>query len=209
MMARKTALGLGAAGVAVAALAGCSSTGTTGANAADLAATTAASHPGAALAAAPMDAAVSGTACAASALRVSLGPRSGAAGSTYLYLRFRNVSSAACTLRGFPGVSMLTAAGEQIGAAAARMPGSSPSTVTVPAGGRASAVLRVVNAGNYDPDTCEPVESSSLRVYQPGATAAQTLPYPATGCASTSVRLLYVGAVQPGTGAEKNVPPLG
>lgn len=58
--------------------------------------------------------------CATTALTASLGPGSGAAGSSYYPIEFTNASSTTCTLYGYPGVSFVTASGVQVGAAATR-----------------------------------------------------------------------------------------
>ena len=44
--------------------------------------------------------------CATTALTASLGPASGAAGSSYYPIEFTNSSSATCSLYGYPGVSL-------------------------------------------------------------------------------------------------------
>jgi hypothetical protein len=141
------------------------------------------------------------SACPSSDLRVSLGSASGTAGSVYQYIEFKNVSAASCTLYGFPGVSLLGGRpARQIGAAATRAPNSRPSLVTLAPGGMASALMRVTDALNYPAATCHPVASTTLRVYPPNQTVPQTVPYASTGCGASSVKLLQINAVQPGTG---------
>src|ERR1700744_1164998 len=48
------------------------------------------------------------SACATSALKVSLGQANGTAGTVFYPLKFMNTSKLACTLRGFPGVTAVT-----------------------------------------------------------------------------------------------------
>jgi len=88
----------------------------------------------------------------------------------------------------------------QIGAAATRAPNDNPSLVTLPPRGWAAAAMRVIDAGAYSDSTCKPKASATLRVYPPNQTVPQEVPYAATGCASSSVQLLQINAVQPGTG---------
>lgn len=108
--------------------------------------------------------------CATSGLSVSLGPPSGAAGTVYYQLTFRNTSASTCTLAGYAGVSFLDTAGHQIGEAAQRSPiGGPPSTVAVAAGGAGYAALGVVDPGVAN---CTPATASGVRVYPPGQTAA-------------------------------------
>src|SRR6478736_645998 len=53
--------------------------------------------------------------CAASSLSAELGQTNAGAGQVYQPLVLRNTGTAACELRGFPGVSVLDSAGTQIG----------------------------------------------------------------------------------------------
>jgi hypothetical protein len=134
-------------------------------------------------------------------VQVSLGSAIGTAGSVYQYIEFKNVSAVACTMYGFPGVSLRgRTPPSQIGAAATRAPNDNPSLVTLPPGGWAAAAMRVIDAGAYSDSTCRPKASATLRVYPPNQTVPQEVPYAATGCASSSVQLLQINAVQPGTG---------
>ena len=56
--------------------------------------------------------------CATSALKVSLGPANGAAGTVFYPINFVNTGKLGCTLRGYPGVSAVTSSGKQIGSPA-------------------------------------------------------------------------------------------
>jgi hypothetical protein len=102
---------------------------------------------------------------------------------------------------GFPGVSLRGGTPpSQIGAAATRAPNDNPSLVTLPPGGWAAAAMRLASAVNYPDSTCKPAATATLRVYPPNQTVPQDVPYASTGCAASSVRLLQINAVQPGTG---------
>jgi len=142
------------------------------------------------------------TTCATTALRVSLGPGNGAAGSSYYPLVFTNVGTAPCTLDGYPGVSAVTSAdGTQEGAAASRVTGTTaPATVTLAVNGTASALLRIVVALNYPAATCHPTRAAGLRVYPPGDLTAAFVPEASLQvCTSASNQVLFVGAVQAGS----------
>ena len=139
--------------------------------------------------------------CPTSNLQVRLGTPNGAAGSTYLPIVFTNTGTAACTLFGYPGVSL--AKGNppaQIGAAAARSTTAPAKTVTLAPGGTANAALQVTVAGNYPSATCKPVPATTLVVYPPNQTASVSVPYSTTGCAAQGVDILHVSVVQPGSG---------
>ena len=72
--------------------------------------------------------------------------------------------------------------------------------MTLGPGQTASALLRIVEAGNYAPGTCSPTATTSIQIYPPNQTTPIYLGYKSTGCASSSVNLLSVSVVTPGTG---------
>jgi hypothetical protein len=109
----------------------------------------------------------------------------------------------ACTLYGYPGVSLVSGSSNaQVGAAASRQSTVPASVVTLQPGQVGSALLRVVQALNYPTATCSPTATTSLRVYPPNETASVLLPFKSTGCASTSVNLLMIEVVQAGAGQQ-------
>ena len=125
----------------------------------------------------------------------------GAAGSIYQVIDFTNISGAACTLFGYPGVAL--AGGTpvtQIGAAAARSPASPARLVTLAAGKTANALLQITQAENYSASRCAPRASTYLQIYPPNQTTPIYLAYKSTGCSASAVNLLTIGVVQPGNG---------
>jgi hypothetical protein len=115
---------------------------------------------------------------------------------------FTNLGSTSCTLFGYPGVAL--AAGTpvtQVGAAADRSAASAPALVTLAPGGKASALLRISQAENYDANKCHPTPTTYLQIYPPNQTTPLYMPYQATGCALESTHLLIIEATQPGTGS--------
>jgi Protein of unknown function (DUF4232) len=141
--------------------------------------------------------------CPTSALKASVGTGNGAAGSTYYPLEFTNVSSAACTLFGYPGVSFVTGTGgSQIGRAASRNPAVSSGLVTLAPGATAHATLQVVNAMNYPNADCHLVTVHTMKIFPPNQTAPLYLSFTAPACSSRakSVHILAVEAVQSGNG---------
>jgi hypothetical protein len=140
--------------------------------------------------------------CATRDLQVKVGTAEGAAGSIYQNIDFTNISATACTLYGYPGVSL--AAGvpvTQVGAAASRSTAASAAVVTLGAGQTANALLRVTEAGNYPAGTCKPKATTYLQIYPPGQTTPTYLQYTSTGCTSSAVNLLSIGVMQPGAGS--------
>jgi hypothetical protein len=125
----------------------------------------------------------------------------GAAGSIYVDIDFKNLGNQACTLHGYPGVSL--AAGTpvtQVGQGADRNSAVSLKTVTLQPGDSAYAVLQIGEAGNWPASTCQPTPTTYLQVYPPNSTNALYIAYKSTGCKGDVVTM-HVEAVQPGTGS--------
>ena len=146
-------------------------------------------------------AAVSGPApCATSALHVSVSRSQGvAAGSSYYPIVFTNVSSASCTLYGYPGVSFVTGTGgSQIGIPATENPAHPRKLITLAPGQAGHAELQVVDAQNYPPADCGMVTAHWVKVYPPNQTAPVYASFTAQAC--TKARpILTVETVQSGT----------
>jgi hypothetical protein len=129
---------------------------------------------------------------------VTAGASQGTAGSEYATVTFTNRGSRACTLYGYPGVSVGTGMPfQQVGMAAAENPSPPRELVTLPPGGAASSILQVADAGNYSAGQCHPQRVSQLQVYPPNQTQALHVAFSTTGCAG-QVRQLTVSVVQPG-----------
>jgi hypothetical protein len=139
--------------------------------------------------------------CSSRYLRADAGLSQGTAGSIYQVITLTNLDNVACTLYGYPGVSLANGTPvTQVGAAADRDATSSPKTVTLQPQGVASATLRVVDAGAYPPSKCNPVATTWLQIYPPGQFAALYLPYKSTGCSDSATHLLTITVVVPGNG---------
>ena len=140
--------------------------------------------------------------CPAAATRawLGLGLGGGTAGTYYYPLELSNVGSRACTLYGYPGVSL--AGGHpvaQVGPAASENPTPPRKLVTLAPGQVANALLRIVDALNYPPSKCGPVATQWLQIYPPNETTPVYLAYKTTAC-SKQVKILSVSVVQPGSG---------
>lgn len=133
----------------------------------------------------------------------------GALGHIYYDVHFSNISTRACTLRGYPGVSAVNAAGRQLGQPASRSTLHAANRVVlsgVPVvrggptgvGGTATAILRVDNADNFPAARCGRATSVGLRVYPPNQKRARFVGLPFVACAHAGVRYLTVEAVRPG-----------
>jgi hypothetical protein len=120
----------------------------------------------------------------------------GTAGSIYYTLEFTNLATHACTLGGYPGVSAVNLAGHQLGSAASRDHGTATHTVTLAPDASATAVLRIVEAGNFPTSTCRQTTAAGLRVYPPNLTSAKTVPFPFSACSRTGPAYLSVQAIK-------------
>jgi hypothetical protein len=135
--------------------------------------------------------------CATSGLVVWLNTQADhAAGSSYYKLGLTNLSGHTCTLRGFPGVSAVGIAGQQLGRAAARSHTGAPRQVRLPNNGTAVAVLQIVNVHNFQRSACRPVVAAALRVYPPSQTASKLVPFPFSACSRSGPVYLLVRPVQ-------------
>ncbi|MCC9205956.1 DUF4232 domain-containing protein [Arthrobacter sp. zg-Y769] len=122
-------------------------------------------------------------------------PGGAAPGGVYRALVLTNTSAdGTCTVAGYPGVSYLDAAGQQVGAPAARAEGGEAVPVTLAPGQSAAAELQETVAQKYG--DCQVQETASLLVYPPEDTASLTIAYPSTGCANADIELLHVGTLQ-------------
>jgi hypothetical protein len=122
------------------------------------------------------------SACSASHMEVWLGDGEGGgtAGHTYYPIEFSNVGHSSCTLYGYPGVSAFGTNGAQVGLPASKS-GASHSTVTIPAGGTAHALLAIADYGAI----CSTgANALGLKVYPPGQMQSQTFQFPLVVCAS-------------------------
>lgn len=135
--------------------------------------------------------------CQTDALGLAVAGAEGAAGSVYYTLEFTNTGDSACTMTGYPGVSLVAGDGEQVGSAAERSAQQGEgTTVRLEPGDTTRVDLQVTQAGNYDDAECEPSDASGFRVYPPDELDAMYLPYDGlTGCQNEDVTLLEVTVV--------------
>ena len=138
-------------------------------------------------------------ACTTSALKISQSAPNGYAGGVIVTLVFTNASGAACTLYGYPGVSLVSSAQTQIGLAAKRS-GTAVKLIALGPGATASASLQIVDALNFPSTTCDPVKAAYLRVYPPNQTASVLLANTSQTC-SKPVQTLTINPVQAGSGS--------
>jgi hypothetical protein len=120
------------------------------------------------------------------------------AGQGYERIVFRNTSSSACYLSGFPGLSYVDKHGHQLGAPADRT-GSSNGRITIAPGGAARAKVHFINNVSAVPGCYhqhQQAHAVGFRVYPPGSTLAMFLRDPHPACKSSKVHLVDTSAVR-------------
>ncbi|MCU1492002.1 MAG: hypothetical protein JWM85_3407 [Acidimicrobiaceae bacterium] len=138
--------------------------------------------------------------CATSALRVTLGPGNGTAGSIYYSVVFTNIGKTRCVMYGYPGVSAVTgSAGTEVGPPAdERALTGSLRVVTLVPRRKAGTVLRVVDALNYPKSLCRPTAVRGVRIYPPNEQAAVFISLPHLQvCSAKNISVLSIGPVVP------------
>ena len=109
--------------------------------------------------------------CATSNLDIKTDNMQGAAGSTVLDVVFTNTGSEECTLKGYPGVSLVTDNnGTQLGASAEREEAADSPAVQLQPGDSATASVSITQVGALDPEECRPKAADGIRVYPPEET---------------------------------------
>jgi hypothetical protein len=142
--------------------------------------------------------AVATKACAASGLVVWAGeePGGGAAGSVYYRIELTNLSTATCTVNGYPKVNAVDLKGGRIGAFATHEKGKAAKPVTLAPGQTASAQLRIVDALNFPADKCKATTAAGLRVGIPGGSGNKIAPLAFETCVRAATKTLSVAPVQ-------------
>jgi hypothetical protein len=129
------------------------------------------------------------------AVWVNANSADGAAGTIWYHLEFTNTSRSMCHLYSWPGVSALSAGGQQLGPAAVHS-GSVPATyVNIPAGSTAHSVFGYVDA--QISKSCKPALATHLKVFPPDDITAKDAFFGAGVC-TKNVKDLVVWRVQPG-----------
>jgi hypothetical protein len=145
--------------------------------------------------------------CAASGLRISVGPGARVTTAITRYpLDFTNVSDAPCTLSGYPQVAAYGGDGGQVGAAAGHDTSIAAHRILLAPGQTAHASVDAAMPAAR----CRPVRAAGLRVTPPGQSAPRYIKRPLTTCTAQAPRgqhYLRVRAIQPGTGTSPEPKP--
>ncbi|MFE1177091.1 DUF4232 domain-containing protein [Streptomyces sp. NPDC058773] len=109
--------------------------------------------------------------CTAAHMSLRLGTPDAGAGNIHYPLVFTNKGKKACSLRGFPGVSLINRDGSPVGKPATRQ-GGAGAVVRLQPGQSAHALLHTVNEGVSDTPCW--AKSQIVFVYPPGSKEAMT-----------------------------------
>lgn len=113
----------------------------------------------------------SGDRCTSAQMGLRLGRADIGAGNIRYSLTFTNNGKSSCTLRGYPGVSLLQRDGQTVGRPATRE-GAAGGAVTLAPGASAHAVLHTINDGLKDAPCWK--SAQLVQAYPPGSTEAMT-----------------------------------
>ena len=149
------------------------------------------------------------TPCISAQLAVELGQSGGAAGSVGVVVSFKNTSSAACSLYGYPGLQMLDSAGHPIATEVIRgtsttVPSVPEDAVQVAPGAEASFNLGFPDATGYGSASCPTstnVEFTPPNAVQPITIPWQIQPYGGSTIAQLQCGQITVSPVYSGSGA--------
>jgi hypothetical protein len=138
--------------------------------------------------------------CTTSALAVWIGVGEGGAtaGSTFYPLELTNISSHACHLFGFPGVSAF--AGHQLGSPARRNHAVPEHTVTLAPRDTAHTVVQITDASNFSASRCKPATATGLKLIPPDEHTSAGVPFNFPACSKKGPIFLSIQPVQPGVG---------
>jgi hypothetical protein len=143
-------------------------------------------------------------ACTASDLGVwvAIDQGNGALGTIYYPLQFTNLSQHACSLDGFPGVSVLGPDGHRLGSPADWAPTTRPHPVVLSPGATAHTLLAYHDAAVSTEAGCDPVGTAGLlSVIPPGQRTATDAIFDFESCSRPGVEYITVwGPIKPGPG---------
>jgi hypothetical protein len=111
---------------------------------------------------------------------------------------FTNISTATCSLRGYPGASFVDGSGQQLGSPATRSQGEPVRRVILASGAKAHALVGIPETENFSKSDCEPQQAAGIRVYPPDQTMSLIAKVKLTVCTTKKAQSL-VQPIRPGT----------
>ncbi len=139
--------------------------------------------------------------CDTSALRIKLGTSTTSPVITNHRLDFTNVGSGKCFLQGFPVAAMVSAgsaSGDLIGSYARPDPVTPEKPIVLASGQTAHAMLGNYKLSTRLPTNCDPVTPHWLKVFPPGQTKPDYVPFTARICKASAARTLLITPIVAG-----------
>lgn len=137
-------------------------------------------------------------ACPAEQLDASVDSTSAGAGHTFYSIRLTNTGTP-CTVSGYPGVSLIDATGNQVGAPADREIGAKGAPVRLNPGTSAVFSTKFSQPYAYNAEACQPTERAQrLKIYPPNDTGWLTVPVSQPTCGSERISTITVTGVSAG-----------
>ena len=138
--------------------------------------------------------------CATAQLTLRIGGGLVSDGADIYYIYFKNTAAAACTLRGYPGVSAVTGpddSASQIGSDAKRASTSPVASQLLKPGRSVQATLRFARTGNFVLPQCQHVNVLFLKIFPPGGATAAYAGIDEQVCAETTLPTMTITTVIP------------
>jgi hypothetical protein len=128
--------------------------------------------------------------CSTLDLDVTVGVGGAAAGTSYLQIDFQNRSSQACTLIGYPGVSLLNNFDSQIGDTTAWVneTGMPITSVTLAPGQYANAAVGIPDPHNFPSGLCNMETTNAIEIIPPNLSIGVLLPLHTQVCTTENGR---------------------
>lgn len=112
------------------------------------------------------------SACDAKLLVLSENSSSGAAGTLGITYAVTNKSASACTVGGYPTVTLIDSTGQQIGQPAQQNTAVTSADITLQANKAAYVTVLFPNAANYSPGYCSATKPTAIKILILGQTTA-------------------------------------
>jgi hypothetical protein len=127
---------------------------------------------------------------------VALSQGSGTAGTNFYPLEFTNTSGHTCSLFGYPGVSVISRTGQQLGSPAGWGSLRGAQRVVLAPGATAHTVLGYHDVTAYTESVCDPVNTTvELRIYPPDQRVATYAAFSFEACSHAGV--VYMDITEP------------
>lgn len=131
-------------------------------------------------------------------LDITVSESGGVAGGVYYNIAFKNTSMETVSMYGYPGVSVVTNMGNQLGKPAGMASGPKD-LINIPSGSSAFALLKVTDVGALGVMPMDQTRSYALKIYIPNSTLPVFLPFRVLS-PTTDIQFMTITPVDAGRG---------